>query len=114
MIGENVGSVEVVRHAPRKCARLGSAATSPPSPACGIEQALMPAMKAQGATGKARGGGGSRKQAEIRIGPAGWLYKDWDGIVYPSEKPTGFDQLRYIAEFFNTVEINSSFYGLPR
>ena len=70
-------------------------------------------MKAQRSAGKARGGGGSRKQAEIRIGPAGWLYRDWEGIVYPSEKPKGFDQLRYIAEFFNTVEINSSFYGPP-
>src|SRR6266550_3638250 len=44
---------------------------------------------------------------------AGWLYKDWEGIVYPREKPKGFDQLRYIADFFDTVEINSSFYGPP-
>ena len=68
-------------------------------------------MKAQRSAG--RGGRASRRRAEIRFGPAGWLYKDWEGIVYPSEKPRGFDQLRYIAEFFDTVEINSSFYGPP-
>jgi uncharacterized protein YecE (DUF72 family) len=55
----------------------------------------------------------SRKPATMRFGPAGWLYKDWEGVVYPSEKPKGFDQLRYIADFFDTVEINSSFYGPP-
>jgi len=59
------------------------------------------------------GSGGPRKMAKTRFGPAGWLYKDWDGIVYPREKPKGFDQLRYIADFFDTVEINSSFYGPP-
>ncbi len=59
------------------------------------------------------GKGASKKAAVVRVGPAGWLYKDWEGIVYPREKPKGFDQLRYIAEFFDTVEINSSFYGPP-
>jgi len=49
----------------------------------------------------------------MRFGPAGWLYKDWEGIVYPKEKPKGFDPLQYIADFFETVEINSSFYGPP-
>jgi uncharacterized protein YecE (DUF72 family) len=52
-------------------------------------------------------------EAVVRLGPAGWLYKDWEGIVYPSEKPKGFDPLRYIADFFDTVEINSTFYGAP-
>jgi uncharacterized protein YecE (DUF72 family) len=41
------------------------------------------------------------------------LYKDWEGVVYPRPKPSGFDPLRYISEFFDTVEINSSFYGPP-
>lgn len=50
----------------------------------------------------------------IRIGTAGWKYKDWDGIVYPRPKPKGFDELAYIAKFFNAVEINSSYYGPPR
>ncbi|HEU4749152.1 MAG TPA: DUF72 domain-containing protein [Gemmatimonadaceae bacterium] len=52
-------------------------------------------------------------QAAVRFGPAGWMYKDWEGIVYPVLKPKGFDSLRYIADFFDTVEINSSYYGAP-
>lgn len=55
----------------------------------------------------------SPRSALVRFGPAGWLYKDWEGIVYPDAKPRSFDQLRYIAEFFDTVEINSSYYGPP-
>ena len=51
--------------------------------------------------------------ATIRFGPAGWMYKDWEGIVYPALKPKGFDSLSYIADFFDTVEINSSYYGAP-
>jgi uncharacterized protein YecE (DUF72 family) len=47
----------------------------------------------------------------IRIGPAGWAYKDWAGIVYPSEKKRGFEPLQYISAYFDTVEINTSFYG---
>ncbi len=50
----------------------------------------------------------------IRIGPAGWQYKDWQGIVYPKPKPRGFRELSYIARLFDTVEINTSFYGPPR
>lgn len=50
----------------------------------------------------------------IRYGPAGFQYKDWEGIVYPLPKPPRFDQLAYIAEYFDTVEINSTFYGPAR
>jgi uncharacterized protein YecE (DUF72 family) len=50
----------------------------------------------------------------IRIGTAGWQYRDWAGIVYPKPKPRGFDELSFIASLFNTVEINTSFYGPPR
>jgi uncharacterized protein YecE (DUF72 family) len=48
----------------------------------------------------------------IRIGPAGWSYKDWEGTVYP---PHGskFDHLGYLASFFDTIEINSPFYRIP-
>lgn len=68
----------------------------------------MSGMSLQG-SGRAIAAG----QATIRFGPAGWMYKDWEGIVYPALKPRGFDSLRYIAEFFDTVEINSSYYGAP-
>ena len=47
----------------------------------------------------------------IRCGPAGWSYKDWAGIVYPEPRPPGFDPLVFIAGYFDTVEVNSTFYG---
>jgi len=47
------------------------------------------------------------------IGPAGWSYKDWEGIVYPPNKGKNFSKLQYISQFFTTVEINSSFYKPP-
>jgi uncharacterized protein YecE (DUF72 family) len=45
-----------------------------------------------------------------RIGPAGWAYKDWWGIVYPEPKPRGFHELTFLAQYFDTVEINVTFY----
>jgi uncharacterized protein YecE (DUF72 family) len=50
----------------------------------------------------------------IRFGPAGWSYKDWAGIVYPSPAPKGFDPLEYIAGYFDTIEVNSTFYRPAR
>jgi uncharacterized protein YecE (DUF72 family) len=50
----------------------------------------------------------------IRIGPAGWSYKDWNGIVYPPKKPKWFDPVQYLARYFDTIEINTTFYGAPR
>jgi len=51
-------------------------------------------------------------ESKIRIGPAGWSYTDWEGTVYP---PHGsrFDPLAYLAQFFDTIEINSPFYRIP-
>jgi uncharacterized protein YecE (DUF72 family) len=49
----------------------------------------------------------------IRIGPAGWSYKDWEGVVYPQKPGKAFDPLAYLARFFDTIEINSSFYRSP-
>ena len=46
----------------------------------------------------------------IRFGVAGWDYKDWWGPVYPATKPRGFDPLAYLARYFDTIEINSTFY----
>ena len=50
---------------------------------------------------------------KIHIGPAGWSYKDWEGVVYPPKAGSKFDPLSYLAEFFDTIEINSSFYRPP-
>lgn len=49
----------------------------------------------------------------IRVGPAGWSYKDWEGIVYPEKPGKKFDPLEYLARFFDTIEVNSSFYRPP-
>ncbi|MGH7557062.1 MAG: DUF72 domain-containing protein, partial [Gemmatimonadota bacterium] len=49
----------------------------------------------------------------LHIGPAGWSYEDWKGIVYPSGAGRRFDPLAYLAGFFDVVEINSSFYRPP-
>jgi uncharacterized protein YecE (DUF72 family) len=49
-------------------------------------------------------------KAQLHIGPAGWSYKDWQGIVYPSPRPRGFHEATYLAEYFSTIEINTSFY----
>src|SRR5258708_31857576 len=46
----------------------------------------------------------------VRVGPAGWSYPDWAGYVYPSRRAKGFHEAAYLAEFFNTIEINTSFY----
>jgi uncharacterized protein YecE (DUF72 family) len=46
----------------------------------------------------------------IRIGPAGWSYKDWIGIVYPNRKPAGFHEATYLAHYFDTIELNVTFY----
>jgi uncharacterized protein YecE (DUF72 family) len=46
----------------------------------------------------------------VRVGPAGWSYSDWSGYVYPSPRPKGFHEAAYLAQFFDTIEINTSFY----
>jgi len=47
------------------------------------------------------------------IGPSGWSYDDWHGVVYPQPAPRGFKPLSYLARYFNAVEVNTSFYRLP-
>ena len=47
------------------------------------------------------------------IGTSGWHYAHWRGDFYPAGLPTA-DWLRYYAQRFDTVELNNSFYQLPR
>src|ERR1041384_1479460 len=54
-----------------------------------------------------------RALRDIRIGPAGWSYADWRGRVYPEGAGTKFDTLALVAKYFDTAEINSSFYHPP-
>jgi uncharacterized protein YecE (DUF72 family) len=53
-----------------------------------------------------------QRQSALRVGPAGWNYKDWEGIAYPAGRSA--DALSYLADYFDTIEINSSFYAPPR
>lgn len=46
----------------------------------------------------------------LRVGPAGWAYNDWRGIVYPRNLKSS-EHLSFIAEYFDVVEINTSFYN---
>ena len=50
--------------------------------------------------------------ARIRIGTAGWSYKDWDGILYPPEVTRKkIHPVEFLARYFDVIEINTSFYG---
>ena len=59
---------------------------------------------------------------EIRVGTSGWSYPTgqgtWNGVFYPippgrRSRSSRFDELRFYAEHFDTVEINSTFYRVP-
>jgi uncharacterized protein YecE (DUF72 family) len=58
--------------------------------------------------------------SNLRIGTAGWNYPGgrgtWNGVFYPPRRgrPKRFDELAFYAEHFDTVEVNSTFYGQPR
>jgi uncharacterized protein YecE (DUF72 family) len=54
-----------------------------------------------------------RALRDIRVGPAGWSYADWRGRVYPEGAGPKFDTLALVAKYFDTAEINSSFYHPP-
>lgn len=47
------------------------------------------------------------------LGTVGFGYKQWNGVFYPAGmKPTSY--LSFYSNYFNSVEIDSSFYGTPR
>jgi uncharacterized protein YecE (DUF72 family) len=48
--------------------------------------------------------------AVVRVGTAGWDYPDWRGIVYPARRSKQHDDLEALSRFFDTVEVNASFY----
>jgi uncharacterized protein YecE (DUF72 family) len=52
----------------------------------------------------------SKKQGRILIGPAGWSYGDWNRTLYPMPRPREFHEATFLARFFDTIEINTSFY----
>ena len=59
----------------------------------------------------------------LYIGTSGWSYPSgagkWNGLFYPATRSkkkgtAAFDELRFYAGHFDTVEVNSTFYGQPR
>ena len=50
---------------------------------------------------------------QIRVGTSGWSYKEWKGVFYPADLSPD-DMLRYYAGRLATVEINNSFYRIPK
>jgi uncharacterized protein YecE (DUF72 family) len=49
----------------------------------------------------------------LYIGTASWQFSGWNGVFYPKELAKD-EQLAFYAQRFNTVEVNTTFYGLPR
>ncbi len=49
----------------------------------------------------------------LAIGTSSWTFPDWPGVFYPQGLPKN-EFLAFYATQFNSVEVNSSFYGLPR
>jgi uncharacterized protein YecE (DUF72 family) len=54
-----------------------------------------------------------RGRTDLRIGISGWAYKPWRGKFYPKDLRQR-DELSYAAHCFNSVEINTTFYGQQR
>ncbi|HEX8925842.1 MAG TPA: DUF72 domain-containing protein [Terriglobales bacterium] len=52
-------------------------------------------------------------RAEIRIGTSGWQYGHWRGPFYP-EKFSAAKMLNHYIQHFDSVEVNNTFYRLPR
>src|SRR3972149_3237153 len=62
-------------------------------------------------------------QDRVRIGTSGWHYPkakegalSWDGLFFPSKQRgvKALPELEYYSQFYNTVEVNLTFYHLPR
>lgn len=49
----------------------------------------------------------------VRIGCSGWIYRHWRGLFYP-EKLAQHRWFAFYAGTFDTVELNTSFYHLPK
>jgi len=47
---------------------------------------------------------------EVRLGTSGWSYKEWEGPFYPKGEKK---KLTFYSKFYDTVEIDSTFYAFP-
>jgi uncharacterized protein YecE (DUF72 family) len=53
------------------------------------------------------------KPGKLYIGTSGWSYRHWRGIAYPAGLAST-EWLAFLEERFNSVEVNSSFYRIPK
>jgi len=51
--------------------------------------------------------------APVYVGTSGWYYDHWEGVLYPRGLPKG-RRFEVYAAHFNAVEVNATFYRLPR
>ena len=51
-------------------------------------------------------------QQKIRIGSCAWSFEDWRGVFYPHDLPQSH-WLQFYAEYFPTVEVDSTFHAAP-
>ena len=52
-------------------------------------------------------------EMELYVGTSGYSYKEWKGSFYPEDLPAK-DMLSYYGERLSAVEINNTFYRLPK
>ncbi len=50
---------------------------------------------------------------QLYVGTSGYSYKEWKGAFYPQDLPAA-RMLRYYGERFRAVEINNTFYRMPK
>ena len=50
--------------------------------------------------------------ARLHVGTSGFVYRHWRGVFYPEDVPAKA-WLRFYADVFSTVELNTTFYQLP-
>ena len=50
---------------------------------------------------------------QLHVGTSGYSYKEWKGSFYPEDMSTD-EMLRFYGEHFNTVEINNTFFRMPK
>lgn len=75
----------------------------------------MPPLAGMGGADGGGGGGGGR-HADVRIGCSGFAYPHWrKGAFYPAGALCAAkDELRWYAGRLCTVEVNATFYAMPK
>lgn len=54
-----------------------------------------------------------KKEGHLFAGTSGWVYPHWKGMFYPGNLPEK-EKLNFFSRHFNSVELNYSFYRLPK